>query len=213
MLACPVELFVLLLSIAMAGKALLRLVCRFGKGSSWKLLQERFESRDYDGVLTMLAGEAGSSERPLRHFLAGACHQGKHEHALAIGELERALALEPDFEEAAAELGYAHLMAGDFSAAEAQFRRMLERRPGSSEARFGLACVHAKTGKYGEALSSVRSVGRLGEDDYLLHALEAHALAKIGLTAEAARSATRALELNPADRVSRRLLDDLNRPF
>lgn len=103
-------------------------------------------------------------ENELIFFYLGSALLQLHQHRAALEALDRAVSLREGFREARLARARVQIRMGDFPAAEADLRRVLERDPGSLTALFNLGFLLVRMGKYEEAVQRLERVLSLRPD-------------------------------------------------
>jgi tetratricopeptide (TPR) repeat protein len=100
-------------------------------------------------------------------------HAGQPQHALTA--LERVIDLAPNLPEARVNAGFALYELSNMTAAQAQFRKAIDLRPGQANAYYGLAMVLEALGDLEGALGAMRTYVHLvdGEDPHVRKARSA----------------------------------------
>ena len=116
------------------------------------LAEEHFhEGRANEAVAVCKTLLEAAPEEPARYRILGTMAIVAKKLPLAEGMLRRALAIDPGFVEAEAELARVLLMQGRTAEAEAYFRRIADARPDDADASLNLAAVLHRQGKFAEA--------------------------------------------------------------
>jgi protein O-mannosyl-transferase len=115
----------------------------------------------------------------------------------AVGHIEKALALKPDYAEARNNLGLVLASHGRIDGALAQFRKALELQPAYAEAHNNLGLLLARRGHFDEAIAHLRRALEIDPGLAGAHYNLAEALAAQGRTDEAAAHLRMALALRP----------------
>jgi tetratricopeptide (TPR) repeat protein len=100
----------------------------------------------------------------------------------AMSELEKAIALDPEFPEAHCDLGASYALLGRYPEAEAEFRRAIELIPENSIPRYNLALLLLATGRSGEAEANIRQAIQFSPDAPKAHMLLGEMLAVSPIT-------------------------------
>jgi serine/threonine-protein kinase len=119
------------------------------------------------------------------------------QHAEAIANLEKAIALEPGNVDAVRELANAYDAAGRTQEAEARLRHAIELRPNYWAAYKDLGLFYHRHGRIEDAIPPFKSVIDLTPDNYLGYANLAAMYLRLGRHAEAAAMLERSLALSP----------------
>ena len=148
---------------------------------------------------------AVTGDNPVAHEKLGEALLQEGKIQLAVERLEKALSLQPTFPDAHINLGIALGLLGRYEEAVAHFRSGLASHE-TAEAHHNLAFTLAKMGRLDEAIPEYEAALRLEPTKYLSLVQLGAALGVKGRFAESAEFLRRALELNPADEGTRRVL-------
>lgn len=131
--------------------------------------------------------------------------RGRNDPSTARSLLERAVQLDPRETAGQAALADLQLEAGDLSAAEQGYARVLERKPGDAQALRGLVTAYARQGRVNDALALSRRLGpREADQVAILQSIridqaraQARRQGEAGHLADAQRTLERALVADP----------------
>lgn len=99
------------------------------------------------------------------HVGIGAVHANRHEHAQAIEQFRKALAITPNYPDLQFKLGISYMNGGHLALAIEHFRKAVEESPENIDARNNLGICLASVGKTKEAVEVLESALRLAPDD------------------------------------------------
>ena len=164
-------------------RTLLRGGTIFGLGGALAALVALFAVSNFRVGAMHMDGDADA------HHRLGFVFQQKGLQANAIAEYERALAMDPDIQEARFNLGSLHAQRGRYDQAIAAYRELVARFPEQPEARLALgnAFLHAR--RYGDAIAQYEWLLAAGADGDRagVQGLMAYAHLQLGELDEAAR--------------------------
>jgi tetratricopeptide (TPR) repeat protein len=115
----------------------------------------------------------------------------------AIGEYEKAIALDPALDAARLGLGEALTQQGKFDEAVEQFSKVLELNPDNSAARLQLGVLRARQGKYDDAVAAFSEVLRRDPENISAHNNLGNVLTLQGKQEEAVKHFEKAVQINP----------------
>ena len=115
----------------------------------------------------------------------------------AIGQLDEAIRLTPDYAEPHYYLGNAFLASGKMADAVGQWEQAVRFKPDHAEARNNLAAALAQAGKLPEAIEQFKEVVRITPDDAEAHYNLALALQQTGRIEDAIAQYKQALQIRP----------------
>ena len=115
----------------------------------------------------------------------------------AIGQYQEALAINPEYPEAHANLGHELLLVGQFEAARPHLEDALRLKPGLTNAHLDLGVLAAARGNYQEAMVHLSDAVRLAPDNAEAHSDLCFALQHAGRVDEAVDQCRDALRLRP----------------
>jgi tetratricopeptide (TPR) repeat protein len=121
--------------------------------------------------------------------------QGRVEEA--IGEYEKAIALDSTLDAARLGLAEAFMQQGRFDDAVVQLVKVLELNPENSAARLQLGVLRGRQGKYDEAVAALSEVLRRNPDDLAAHNNLGNVLTLQGKQEEAVKHFERAVQFSP----------------
>ena len=98
------------------------------------------------------------AQSPETFYARGMQAARRGDYSQAIGDLQRAVALQPDFAKAHASLGTIYLHLGDLDASAAALQHALSIKPGLLKAEANLAAVYTKMARYDAALAIYREL-------------------------------------------------------
>lgn len=141
----------------------------------------------------VLAADAVAPHKARARQILAAAAQRRGDLETALGELQRAVELDPSLTDARFALANLLGAAGRFADAARQYRRVIEEEPGRVVARLGEATALALAGREGEAVARLEEAVAASPGDPRL----THTLVRLLLTAgdPEARDPARALEL------------------
>lgn len=139
----------------------------------------------------------------------GLCREEAGDLAGARAAWRRALEEDPGYSRARSNLGRAQLAAGELEAAEATWREALRRGPRNPIVHVNLASLLSRSGRREEALPLYRRATELAPGLAPAWRGLGQAELALGHLARAREALERALELDPADRAARALLEEL----
>lgn len=174
---------------------------------SHALWQERLFYRrqlgDQAGAQAALAQAQRLPPRSAReHYLLATAiirHEGESGAQRAIDELNRSVALDPQFYWAWLQRGICHLKAGDQHLAAADFGVCIGLQPGNAFGYFNLGCTLGQSGRWEEAVSSYSSALEQSPDFSSAYLNRGMALLELKRHDEALADFTRASALAPQD--------------
>ena len=115
----------------------------------------------------------------------------------AIGQYQEALAINPEYPEAHANLGHELLLVGQFEAARPHLEEALRLKAGLTNAQLDLGVLVAARGDYQEAMRHLSEAVRLAPDNAEAHSNLCYALQHAGRVDEAVDQCRDALRLRP----------------
>jgi tetratricopeptide (TPR) repeat protein len=115
----------------------------------------------------------------------------------AIGQHQQALAINPEYAEAHANLGHEFMLAGQFEAARPHLEEAVRLKAGLSSAHLDLGVLVAARGNYQEAMRHLSEAVRLAPDNPEAHSNFCYALQHAGRVDEAIDQCRYALRLRP----------------
>jgi tetratricopeptide (TPR) repeat protein len=167
------------------------------------------EAEKYLRAATRLKPTAHVEEGQERAWLSLAHLIENRDPAQALEAYHKAAELTPNDPEPHLSAGLLEERQKDFSAAEAEYKKVLVRDPQSAEATIGLTNIYMKSGRVSEAEPLLRRLSSERADDAGLHLQLGRVLATQGKKDEAIAELQTALKLSPNDREAQRELADL----
>ena len=143
------------------------------------------------GLILLLAGCSGLSQQwtqawqAQRSFHDGLAHYEAKDYRGAIPYFARALAEEPDFDEAGAYLAWSYYYVGDYVQATRHFRQALARQPRWEGLHTGLGWSRYRVGRYHLALEAFQAALAINHRYRNAAVGRAYALFELGRYAEA----------------------------
>lgn len=153
-------------------------------------------NRDWRDSLTLFSTAAVTSPKSVKvrsNLAAELMRRGRHDEARE--ELQRALAIDPEYHPARVNLAQCLLDEGDVAGAEREIRQVLESRPDDSLALFQLGEVLFRDGRFEEAESVFRGLLPVSPGSGKVHGRLGVVLESRGLWAEAESELIEAVEL------------------
>jgi tetratricopeptide (TPR) repeat protein len=122
---------------------------------------------------------------PLVHYFLGRTYLEQHAYAEAKSELERDVAIEPEFAYNYEDLGIMYAELNQPEKAEAYFRQAVARNRELVNSWFGLAKLCRQAGRYREALDMADRAEALAPQSGSVHYMRGQILARLGEPAKA----------------------------
>jgi eukaryotic-like serine/threonine-protein kinase len=132
------------------------------------------------------------------HFFLGMMHRMNGDYELAVVELKKSLALDPDFAEALNDLGYAYSRLGQYDKAIECFQRQISARPGDANPMDSMAELYFIIGNLDQAIARYKEVLEIKPDFYSSYLTLAYTLALKGDFEEGLSSVDRYLAIAPS---------------
>lgn len=165
--------------------------------------REAYERGDYDGALALLREVMLTPDGDARAYLLRAkIRLALQARTEAIGDLERAVALDPDLVEARVWLARLQAEQGLWQAASEQYELALAAEPGNREALLGLARVYRDHGHRRRAIELLTGAVEAGQRDVDVLVLLAELHEAEGELDEAQRLLVRAAALTTGERTA-----------
>jgi tetratricopeptide (TPR) repeat protein len=139
---------------------------------------------------------AGRSDLPLVHYFLGRTYLERHAYPEAKAELERDIAIEPEFAYSYEDLGILSGLLQQPDQAERYFRQAVERNGTLVNSYFGLAKLYRDSGRYRDALEMIDHAVTLAPESSSVHFTRGQVLAKLGQTKQARVEFDRTAELD-----------------
>ncbi|HPF39204.1 MAG TPA: tetratricopeptide repeat protein [Phycisphaerae bacterium] len=155
------------------------------------------ELKRLDQALVCFERAADLKPTPAKLVLLGVAQNRNGDTPAAIESLQKALELDPDFDEAMFNLGVI-IREDDPSRAESLFRKSISISPDYSHPHRELGFVLIRSGRTDEGRTSLETAIRLAPDDFWAHVYLSLNLSETGEIDEAALELERAIEIDPS---------------
>jgi tetratricopeptide (TPR) repeat protein len=141
------------------------------------------------------------------YFTRGMAHFNKREYDMAIGNLDRAIELNPNYGPAYSSRGYVYYyVMHEVDKAIADFNRAIELNPKDPDAYINRGMVYTAMGEYGRAITDYNRAIELNPKDELAYYIRGNAFKDKGEYGKAIADYNHAIELNPKNAITLRQL-------
>jgi tetratricopeptide (TPR) repeat protein len=130
------------------------------------------------------AAAATRPDMPLVHYFLGRTHMERHEFSAGEAELEKDIAVEPDFAYNYEDLGIMYVLLNEPEKAERCFRQAIERNGSLVNSYFGLAKLYRDDGRYQDALEMLAHAETLAPTSASVHFTRGQVLNHLGESAK-----------------------------
>jgi tetratricopeptide (TPR) repeat protein len=126
------------------------------------------------------AAAAARPDMPLVHYFLGRTHMERHEFSEGEAELEKDIAVEPDFAYNYEDLGIMYVLLNQPEKAERCFRQAIARNGSLVNSYFGLAKLYRDDGRYQDALEMLAHAETLAPTSASVHFTKGQVLNHLG---------------------------------
>ena len=159
--------------------------------------QMALQSGRFDDAIEIFSHLIAIAPTAESYYLRGTAYQAKHRYRLAITDLDKAVALDPNNPTFRMQKGLSLLSAGNFAKAIPDFAAVLSVEPGNAGALIGRARALFHLNRHKEALGDLDAAIAQERDNALLYRLKGDVLSSSGSYEEAVKAYDKAIELTP----------------